>query len=146
MSNDFKFGSKSFNNLTGVDKELRMVVAVALTLSEVDFSVVCGMRTIEEQRELVRTGKSQTMHSKHLVGEAVDILPVRGYTYHSDFFKMIDAVGRASEITGVPIVWGGCWTKLNPSISAQEANRIYNRAKAALNERGFNDLCHIQLA
>ena len=36
-----------------------------------------GMRTKAQEREKVRKGYSQTMHSKHLTGDAVDIVDKR---------------------------------------------------------------------
>ena len=61
----FKFSQKSLNNLQGVKPELVKVVKRALELSPVDFGVREGLRTVEQQRENVRKGVSQTMNSKH---------------------------------------------------------------------------------
>ena len=72
MSN-FSLSNRSWDRLRGVDPRLVGVVAYAITISEVDFTVLEGLRTAERQRELVAAGKSQTMNSRHLVGEAVDL-------------------------------------------------------------------------
>jgi hypothetical protein len=47
---------------------------MAITMTKTDFGVVQGMRTIEQQKELVAKGASQTMKSKHLEGKAFDIM------------------------------------------------------------------------
>ena len=62
------------SKLEGVDERMVAVVKHAITVSKQDFSVICGLRTIEEQRALVAKGASQTMKSKHLDGIAVDLM------------------------------------------------------------------------
>ena len=41
---------------------------------EADSGLTCGLRTMEEQQALVDSGASQTMKSKHLEGNAVDVV------------------------------------------------------------------------
>lgn len=53
------------------------VVRAALALSEVDFCVIEGTRTIERQRELKRQGRSQILNSRHLTGHAFDLAPIK---------------------------------------------------------------------
>lgn len=69
----FKFSENSLKKLEGVVPKLRMVVERALSLSEVDFSITEGVRSLERQKELVAAKKSQTMRSYHLRGAAVDV-------------------------------------------------------------------------
>ena len=70
----YKLGKGSLAKLEGVDERMVAVVKHAITVSKQDFSVICGLRTIEEQRALVAKGASQTMKSKHLDGIAVDLM------------------------------------------------------------------------
>ena len=70
----FKLSRRSLDRLEGIDDSLQAVVKMAITLTKTDFGVVQGMRTIEQQRELVAKGASQTMKSKHLEGKAFDIM------------------------------------------------------------------------
>ena len=70
----YKLGKGSLAKLEGVDERMVAVVKYAITATKQDFSVICGMRTFDEQRELVAKGASQTMKSKHLAGIAVDLL------------------------------------------------------------------------
>jgi len=104
-------------NLEGVNLDLICVVKKAIEITEVDFSVVDGLRTKEEQRQLVLEGKSWTMGSYHLADEtgkanAVDLYPwVNGETNHnSKYYKLIaKAMFRASQELKVIIEWGGLW-------------------------------------
>ena len=70
----FKLSTRSLGKLEGVDSNLVAVVKCAIELTKVDFGVIYGMRTVEEQEKLVAAGKSQTMKSNHLVGKAVDLM------------------------------------------------------------------------
>ncbi|HEN3491641.1 TPA: M15 family peptidase, partial [Yersinia enterocolitica] len=58
---NYRFSTRSENNLKGVNANLVKVVRRALEISTVDFGVIEGVRTVERQKELVTTGKSQTM-------------------------------------------------------------------------------------
>ena len=66
--NDFSFSKRSLKNLIGVHADLVRVVRRALELSEVDFMVNEGIRSVEKQRHYVETGASKTMNSRHLTG------------------------------------------------------------------------------
>ncbi|SQD11136.1 putative phage PS3 [Escherichia coli] len=70
MSNTFKFSSRSEKNLQGVNPDLVKVTRRALEISEVDFGITEGLRSRYRQKQLVTTGKSQTMNSRHLTGHA----------------------------------------------------------------------------
>jgi len=70
----YKLGKRSLERLIGVDERMAAVVKYAINVTKQDFSVICGLRTIEEQRALVSKGASQTMKSKHIDGLAVDLM------------------------------------------------------------------------
>jgi peptidoglycan LD-endopeptidase CwlK len=55
----FKLSQRSLGNLEGVDKRLQKAVHHAIAETKVDFGVICGLRTIEEQRELVAKGAAR---------------------------------------------------------------------------------------
>ena len=112
MAKDFRFSKRSLDNLKGVNPELVKVVHKALELSEIDFVVTEGLRTLERQRMLYDQGKSQTMNSNHLTGNAVDIAALVDGTVSWDlnYYKVIStAFKAASEELGIPINWGGDW-------------------------------------
>ena len=70
----YKLSKRSLSRLEGVNESLITVVKYAIGVTKQDFSVICGLRTIEEQRALVAKGASQTMKSKHIDGNAVDLM------------------------------------------------------------------------
>ena len=45
----FKLSQKSLDRLDGVHDDLISIVKEAITLSKVDFGVICGVRTKSEQ-------------------------------------------------------------------------------------------------
>lgn len=107
-----KLGVKSEQILSTVEPVLQEVVRLAIQISDIDFSVVSGLRTFEEQENFVKSGVSRTMTSKHLVGKAVDLYPWKdGKTDHSDeAYKLLArAMFKASQKLGVTVSWGGLW-------------------------------------
>jgi peptidoglycan L-alanyl-D-glutamate endopeptidase CwlK len=110
-----KWSQRSLGNLKGIHPDLRRVMDRALRESPVDFIVIEGLRTIERQRELVASGASRTLNSRHLTGHAVDLLPIdptdgRGKFDWPLYHMLAPAVKKASQSEGVSIVWGGDWT------------------------------------
>lgn len=108
----FQLSGRSEHRLEGVHQDLQKVVRLAITLTEVDFGVTEGMRTVERQRELVAKGASQTMKSRHITGHAVDLVAFVGGEVRWDwplYSKLADAMKRSAQALGVPIAWGGDW-------------------------------------
>ena len=107
-------GSRSVMRLKGVHPDLVKVVQHAIEISEVDFTVLEGLRTIERQQALVKAGASQTLKSRHLTGHAVDL----GAWVDDQvdwswplYSKIAKAMETSSKQVGVPIEWGGNWAK-----------------------------------
>ena len=87
----FKLSARSIRKLEGVEKDLVAVVMDAITLTKVDFGVTYGLRTLEEQKKLYESGRSQTMKSKHLDGRAVDLVAYFGsMTSVMQWLKQLD--------------------------------------------------------
>ena len=111
----FKLSQRSLNKMNGVNPKLVEVVKLAITKSPLDFSISEGLRTIERQKELVAQKKSQTMKSRHIVGEAVDICVLVDGKANWDFEnyrKVADVFKECAKELGVRITWGGEWTSL----------------------------------
>ncbi len=103
---------RSEKNLTGVHDKLVAVVRLAATITEIDFIVTEGVRTLERQKELFAKGASTTMNSKHLTGHAVDLAAVIGTEVRWDwplYSKLAGAMKQAASDLGVKITWGGDW-------------------------------------
>jgi hypothetical protein len=96
-------------NLSGVHPDLVAVVKKAIEISEQDFTVLEGIRNINRQRELVKTGKSTTMNSRHLTGHAVDLAPWPISWEWEGFYPIADAMKQAAEELEVDLKWGGDW-------------------------------------
>jgi hypothetical protein len=80
-----------------------------------------GRRKKSRQAQLVKEGKSETMDSKHLTGDAWDICDLElGWDAPKAFWQ---AVGRSARIVGA--VWGGQWkTFPDPAHSQFQGGRI----------------------
>ena len=109
----FKLSQRSLDRLDGVNEQLVGVVNRAITITKVDFGVICGLRTEAEQRALVESGASQTMKSKHLEGKAVDLMAYiggRGSWELNVYDEIADAMAESALSLGVKMRWGAAWT------------------------------------
>ena len=109
----FKLGKRSLSRLDGVHPELVAVVKKAIELTEIDFTVLEGVRTVERQRKLYDAGASRTMNSRHLSGHAVDLGALIDGKIAWDwplYDKIALAMIEASGELDVVITWGGHWT------------------------------------
>ena len=109
----YKLGKRSEGRLRGVHPDIARVVRRAIEISEIDFTVLEGLRTEARQKKLVAAGASKTMKSRHLTGHAVDLGAwVDGKVawdwplYH----KIAAAMKLAARELKIPIQWGGDWT------------------------------------
>ncbi len=106
----FILGDRSTKNLVGVNADLVKVVKRALELSPVDFTVIEGLRTKERQAELLEKGFTRTMSSRHIIGQAVDIVPLPvDWNNPKPFGLVAEAMKKAADELGVKITWGGDW-------------------------------------
>jgi peptidoglycan L-alanyl-D-glutamate endopeptidase CwlK len=105
-------GPRSKQRLRGVHPDLVKVVERAIQITEVDFTVLEGLRTPERQTALVEAGASQTLNSRHLTGHAVDLGAWVGDEVRWDwplYHKIAAAMKEAARQEGIKIVWGGDW-------------------------------------
>lgn len=109
---NFALSARSRKNLEGVNPELAAVVQEAILITKVDFGVIEGVRTLARQKELVASGASQTQKSRHLTGDAVDLMCYvgsRGSWELNLYDDIADAMKKASALTEIPIRWGAAW-------------------------------------
>jgi peptidoglycan L-alanyl-D-glutamate endopeptidase CwlK len=109
---NFKLGKRSIQKLSTVDERLQRIVRGAITVTEQDFSVICGIRTIQQQKALVKKGASQTMKSKHIDGLAVDLMAYSGGgRWELNLYDEIaDSMKASAKSEGYKIRWGAAWT------------------------------------
>ena len=109
------FGSRSTKNMNGIHPDLRLVLDKALQDSPLDFVVIEGLRTKERQKELVASGASQTMNSRHITGHAVDLLPIGPNGKPAFDWPLYNQLGpavkKAAADLDVELDWGGDWKK-----------------------------------
>lgn len=126
--NNFKLSRRSLERLQGVHPDLVKVVLLAIQLTEVDFGITEGVRTIEKQREYYAKGASKTMNSRHLTGHAVDLAAYIGADVRWDwplYHKLADAMKRAANSLNVPIVWGGDWKSFKDGPHFELDRKVY---------------------
>lgn len=112
----FKLGKRSLSNLEGVHPDLVKVVNRAIELTQVDFTVIEGLRTKERQAQLLKEKKTTTLNSRHLTGHAVDlaawvIVDKKG-TVSWDwkhYYVIEKAMKQAASELKIHIEWGGDW-------------------------------------
>jgi peptidoglycan L-alanyl-D-glutamate endopeptidase CwlK len=105
----YSLGKKSKQKLEGVHEDIVAVVELAISKSEYDFTILEGLRSVERQKELVDTGKSTTMNSRHLNGHAVDIAPWPISWDWDDYYPIAKVIKEAAEELDVDFEWGGDW-------------------------------------
>jgi peptidoglycan L-alanyl-D-glutamate endopeptidase CwlK len=146
----YKLGNRSLSRLEGVNDDLVTVVKYAIGVTKQDFSVICGMRTFSEQQELVRKGASQTMKSKHLDGNAVDLMAYcNGGRWELNLYDEIaDAMKEAAEAAGVKLRWGAAWTIDDLGAwdgTAENAMNSYIDVRRSQSRRPFIDAPHFEV-
>jgi peptidoglycan LD-endopeptidase CwlK len=137
----YKLGERSVSRLRDVHPTLAAVVHRAIRITEQDFSVLCGVRTLAEQRELYAQGRTKpgqivtwTLKSRHLpaadgFGRAVDLVPYPvDWNTLSKFDAIAKAMFQAADELGVLLRWGADWD-----------------GDGILRERGESDSPHFEL-
>jgi len=146
----FKLSQRSLDKLEGVDKRLQRVVHYAIGVSKIDFGVICGIRTLQEQKELVAKGASQTLKSKHLDGQAVDLMAYvgsRGSWEINLYDEIADAMREGAVKEGVTLRWGAAWHKnlTDWKGSAEDLMNEYIDLRRSQGKRPFLDCPHYEL-
>ena len=153
----FKLSSRSLGKLEGVNELLVDTVKRAIEVSKVDFGVIYGVRSLEEQEKLYNSGRSQTMRSKHLIQEdgtshAVDLMAYDGNNPSWDivmYDDIADAMKEAALETGAKICWGAAWqiddiAKWDGTM--EQAMNAYVDLRRSSGRRPFIDGPHFQLS
>lgn len=140
-----KFGARemlddiSEKRLVGVHADLVRVVRQAFLLLPPGLSVRVneGLRTRERQAQLVASGASKTMNSRHLTGHAVDLVALVDLDGDGKpevrwdwplYYRIAEIVRAAARAENVPVVWGGNWKPLAETpapITAKSLSRTF---------------------
>ena len=152
----FKLSQRSLNKLEGVHPDLVAVVQRAIELTDVDFGVTYGVRTVEEQEKLVAQGRSQTMKSKHLIqpdgySHAVDLVAYFGSDISWElnvYDNIADAMAEAANEVGIPLKWGAAWSvgDITSYVGTMEdAMNEYIDLRRSEGRRPFIDAPHFEM-
>ena len=147
----YKLSTKSQERLIGVEPELKEIVYEAIKVTKIDFGVIEGLRTEEKQKQLVESGASQTMKSKHLEGRAVDLMAYiggRGSWELSVYDEIADAMKQAAIKVDVAVRWGAAWTVTDIREwegTMEEAMNSYIDTRRGQGRRPFIDAPHFEL-
>lgn len=147
----FQLSQRSLDRLKGVKPELVEVVKRAIEISTIDFGVTEGLRTLETQKRYVETGKSQTMDSKHLTGDAVDLMAyIDGQvSWELNVYDNIaDAMKQAAIEKNVAVRWGAAWNVPDIRLwrgAMEEAMNYYIDERRKQNKRPFIDGPHFEM-
>lgn len=104
--------NKAFDSL---EEDFKPIVDSILTQLEAKGYqpiVAEGRRTVEQQKEKVRLGYSQTMHSIHLTGLAADIVDTRymwDIPLHHQFWYDYGNIVKNLNPKRFKLRWGGVW-------------------------------------
>ena len=115
-----ELSSSSKAKLKGVHPDLVRVVercARDWKDNQFTFGVTCGVRTLEEQKILVKKGASKTLKSRHIpapngFSHAVDLVAFIDKKVRWDwplYDKISKAMKAAAKAEKVPVEWGGDW-------------------------------------
>lgn len=112
--------TRSVQRLSKVHPDLVRVVkrAAAMIAGDPGFQITCGLRSLDEQKQLVAKGASKTMRSRHLPGRknglshAVDLVATVDGKVRWDwplYTKLAAVMKAAAKAEKVTIEWGGDW-------------------------------------
>ena len=147
----FKLSQRSLDRLEGVKPELVELVKRAIEITTIDFGVIEGLRSEERQKELVAKGASKTMRSKHLTGDAVDLMAYldgKACWEIPVYEPIADAMKQAAIECGTEIRWGGAWSVSNLEDwdgTAGEAMDSYIDLRRSQGKKIFLDCPHFEL-
>ena len=153
----FALSQRSKSRLLAVHPKLVKTVERAIEITDVDFGISEGLRTLETQKHYVATGKSQTMNSKHLrqddgFSHAVDLVAyISGQvSWELNVYDNIcDAMKRAARDVGCGLRWGAAWNVPDITLwsgTAEEARMSYIDTRRSQGRRPFIDGPHFELA
>jgi peptidoglycan L-alanyl-D-glutamate endopeptidase CwlK len=130
-----KFSQKSLERLNTCDP--RLVEIFEEVIKHYDCTIICGVRSKEEQDEAFRTGKSKLRwpNSLHNVSSpdkksrAVDVAPCPiDWTNYKAFYHFAGFVKGIAASKGIELRWGGDWD-----------------SDFDFKDQNFNDLPHFEL-
>lgn len=113
----FTFSKRSEDKLGNLHPDLVRVVRRVLGYGVMDLTIIETARSLETQKQLVKSGASKTLNSKHLIqpdgyAHAVDIAPhpIQWQEAYK-FCYMAGLMMAAAKEENVTLRWGGDWDR-----------------------------------
>lgn len=140
-----KLGARSIARLETCDPDLVRVIRRAEQISPIDFTILAGLRSDEEQRFLYAQGRTLpgkivthvdgvNKRSKHQanpqgLSDAIDVAPWPiDWDDEKRFILLAGVILAAAKLEGVEVRWGGDWDR-----------------DGDMNDHRFVDLPHFEL-
>ena len=126
-----ELNERSKQMLKGVHPDLVRVILRAaqnIVVGPLGFVVTEGSRSLERQKILFAEGKSKTMNSRHLKGDAVDLaVTIDGaVTWDYPQYEVPSKIVlEAAKELNSPVVWGGSWTSFKDGPPFELDRRFY---------------------
>jgi peptidoglycan L-alanyl-D-glutamate endopeptidase CwlK len=101
-----KLSRRSLQNIDFIEPELAIVIGMVLARGNVDFTVISGFRTAEEQNKMFAKGVSKLdgyeNKSYHQSGMAIDFIPYpfNGWDDKESFRKVWDELAYCARYLG----------------------------------------------
>lgn len=113
----YQFSTTSQKRLEGVHPVLIQTAERVLSYGVIDLTIppFGGLRTLNDQRGLVKKGVSKTLNSMHLpqndgYGHAIDVIPYPVNWNDIERFKLVGhLMMHAAREIGFVLEWGGNW-------------------------------------
>ncbi len=110
-----KLSKRSLKNIKGIDERLILILGMLLARGKVDLTIICGMRTLEEQQEAFKNEFSKldgiNKKSKHQEGLAFDFIPFpfKGWGDREGFRRVGEELKLVAKHLGFECQYGGDW-------------------------------------
>ena len=113
----YSFGDTSKKRMEGVHPKLIECAELALSYGLIDMTILPdgGLRTLERQKEFVKSGASQTIKSKHVAqsdgySHAIDLAPYPiDWNNIERFLLVATLMFKAAAELEINLCWGGHW-------------------------------------
>ena len=129
---NFNLSARSRQRLQGVHEDLVQVVERAIRITEVDFTVLEGLRSTERQQRLFEKKATLlngvTRRSRHQTGHAVDLGALIDGEIRWDwplYHKLAGAMKKAADQLETALEWGGDWKRFPDGPHFQLSRRKY---------------------
>lgn len=118
--NNVVFKGRDAKRASGVDKRLVKLMSDTVKNNPLpkgySIKINEGVRSLSKQRSFVASGASQTMNSKHLDGNALDVAIYDDKGVYSknfaDYRKVANVTKKLAQERGLNMTWGGDWKTL----------------------------------